>query len=106
MKRIPIISLVAFVMLGAIYSVVTPIFEAPDESYHFGFIQHLAYDFSLPIEDAKIKTPWFQEGGQPPLYYVLAAPLVRLTTSNYEPYPLEMNPFAEIGFGVAPINHN
>ncbi len=106
MKRIPVVLLIIYSILAAIYSIVTPIFEAPDESYHFEFIQHLAYTPELPVQDPKVKTPWFQEGGQPPLYYGLMAPIVRLTTSQYEPYPLATNPHAKIGYGAADINHN
>ena len=33
---------VAFLVLGLIYSVVVPLFEAPDEVWHFAFADHLA----------------------------------------------------------------
>jgi hypothetical protein len=41
--------LVAFVLLSTTYSVVTPIFEAPDELQHYFFVQHLADGEGLPI---------------------------------------------------------
>jgi hypothetical protein len=60
--------LVLFVILGTTYSVVTPIFEASDELWHYLFIKHLADGNGLPMQDASANQPWRQEGGQPPLY--------------------------------------
>jgi hypothetical protein len=34
--------LIGFIILGTVYSVVTPLFEASDELWHYPFIQHLA----------------------------------------------------------------
>ena len=65
--------LFAFVALAVTYSIVTPIFEAGDEVWHYPFVQHLATGHGLPVQDPNIKTLWEQEGGQPPLYYVLSA---------------------------------
>lgn len=65
--------LAAFVALGVTYSVVTPIFEAPDEPWHYYFIKHLADGHGLPVQDPKNIGPWRQEGSQPPLYYALGA---------------------------------
>ncbi|HEX9076146.1 MAG TPA: hypothetical protein VF932_10225, partial [Anaerolineae bacterium] len=68
-----VLLLFIFVLLATIYSVATPIFEAGDEIWHFPFVQHLATGLSLPVQDPAVKTLWEQEGGQPPLYYVLGA---------------------------------
>jgi len=65
--------LATFIVLGTIYSVVTPIFEASDELWHYLFVKHLADGNSLPVQDASIDQPWRQEGSQPPLYYALSA---------------------------------
>ncbi len=65
--------LAMFVVLGTIYSVVTPIFEASDELWHYPFVKHLADGNGLPVQDASIDQPWRQEGSQPPLYYALSA---------------------------------
>src|SRR5512136_3293772 len=68
-----VIILTAFVVLAAVYSVATPVFEAGDELWHYPFVQFLATGHSLPVQDPNVKTLWEQEGGQPPLYYALAA---------------------------------
>ncbi len=66
-NRALVVILTAFVALAAIYSIVTPIFEAGDELWHYPFVQHLATGHALPIQDPNVKTLWEQEGGQPPL---------------------------------------
>jgi 4-amino-4-deoxy-L-arabinose transferase-like glycosyltransferase len=63
--------LIAFLILGVIYSVVTPIFEASDELWHYPLLQWLSKGNPLPVQDAKNVGPWKQEASQPPLYYWL-----------------------------------
>ena len=63
--------LAAFLILGAIYSVVTPIFEASDELWHYPLVQWLSQGNPLPVQDAQNVGPWKQEASQPPLYYAL-----------------------------------
>ena len=63
--------LIAFLILGVIYSVVTPIFEASDELWHYPLVQWLSKGNPLPVQDAKNVGPWKQEASQPPLYYWL-----------------------------------
>jgi len=46
----------AFIVLGTLYSVVTPIFEAPDEMdemRHYFYIKHLADGRGLPVQTLK-----------------------------------------------------
>jgi 4-amino-4-deoxy-L-arabinose transferase-like glycosyltransferase len=64
---------VAFVVLGAVYSVVVPPFEASDEKWHYPMIKYIADHWSLPVQEPGVETPWRQEGSQPPLYYFLGA---------------------------------
>ena len=50
-RRVPrwlIAALVAYVALALVYSAVTPIFEPPDEVYHFPLIDHIARAGALP----------------------------------------------------------
>ena len=66
--------LAAYVVLATIYSVVTPIFEASDELWHYPMVQYLAtHGLQLPPQDPGVATAWRQEGSQPPLYYLMAA---------------------------------
>jgi hypothetical protein len=67
---------ISFCALGAIYSVVHPLFEPPDELWHFSFIRVLAAQRSLPVQPEEGKDMWLREAGQPPLYYLVFAPLV------------------------------
>ncbi|MBP7686679.1 MAG: glycosyltransferase family 39 protein [Thermoflexales bacterium] len=63
--------LVLFVLLASLYSIVTPIFEASDELWHYPMVQWLSKGNPLPVQDAKNVGPWKQEASQPPLYYYL-----------------------------------
>lgn len=84
----------AHLALGLVYAWATPIFEASDEGAHFAVVWWLAGGNGLPVQDPNGPSrPWHQEGSQPPLYYALAAALVRgIDMPDYEaqsvPYPL------------------
>ena len=70
-----LITVAAFVLFGY-YSVVTPIFEASDELWHYPMVLRLATGGGLPEQRAgqtDEEAPWRQEGSQPPLYYAAAA---------------------------------
>ncbi len=69
--------LALFVLLALVYTRATPPFEASDELWHMGMVQQLADAGALPVQRPGVATPWEQEGSQPPLYYWLAALLVR-----------------------------
>lgn len=73
-QRPLVVLLLAFVSLATLYNVANPIFEAPDELWHFRFVRNLATGQGLPVlqEDPE-QNPAGQEGGQPPLYYALTA---------------------------------
>lgn len=96
----------AYVVLACAYLLAVPMYEAPDESYHFAFAARLAQSWELPVQDPAAITPWFQEGSQPPLYYYLASLVIRLSGAPAEPYLLPENPHAAIGLGLAAINNN
>jgi hypothetical protein len=82
----PIIAL--FCILGIVYSVAVPIFEASDELWHYPMVQHLARTWTLPVQPLDPGTPsgpWRQEASQPPLYYALSAALTAwIDTSDME----------------------
>ena len=56
------------------YSVLVPIWEAPDEPEHFQYVRYLLEDHSLPSVLPSIQFDGNNEGKQPPLYYLLALP--------------------------------
>ncbi len=92
-----VIVLAGFLLLGVLYSLVTPIFEAGDELWHYPFVQSLATGHGLPIQDPNVKTLWEQEGGQPPLYYALSALATFWIDTRDLPDRLWRNPEAKIG---------
>ena len=72
------ILLVGHLALGLLYDWATPIFEASDEGSHYPVVRWVAQSKSLPVQRPdEARTPWEQEGSQPPLYYVLAAALTK-----------------------------
>jgi hypothetical protein len=76
-KRWLALILILFTGLGITYAVVTPIFEASDELWHYPMVRHLADGNPLPVQvfDPSQAGPWKQEASQPPLYYYLGAAL-------------------------------
>jgi hypothetical protein len=98
--------LIGFIILGTVYSVVTPLFEASDELWHYPFVKHLANGRGLPVQDPRIEQPWRQEGSQPPLYYALGAlATFWIDTSDLEEVRY-LNPHADIGVETADGNLN
>lgn len=98
--------LALFTALGLIYSLVTPIFEAPDEIYHYFFIKHIADGKGLPVQNPENPGLWEQEGSQPPLYYLLGAlATFWIDTSGAEDL-LWRNPQRNVGTPLDPGNKN
>ncbi len=97
--------LAAFVSLGLLYSVTTPIFEASDEVWHYGVVRHIALTGQLPVQRVGVQTPWQQEGSQPPLYYWLVSPLAAWLDRADEPRP-PFNPHAQPGNPSLEANRN
>ena len=97
-----------FVFLGAMYALVTPVFEASDELWHYPMIRHLADGNPLPVQvfDPAQAGPWKQEASQPPLYYTLGAALTFwIDTSDMETVRWE-NPHVDNGILTADGNIN
>ncbi|UCC76860.1 MAG: glycosyltransferase family 39 protein [Anaerolineales bacterium] len=91
--------LTSYISVAAFYAVQTPRWQAPDEPAHFNYIEHLATQGRFPVLETgdyphdyleEIKGARFPphmsiasiryESHQPPLYYVLAAFVYRLTS--------------------------
>src|SRR5260221_6502808 len=90
--------LIGYVLMGSIYSVVTPIFEASDELWHYPMVKYLAdHRLALPVQDPGVDTAWRQEGSQPPLYYMLGALLTSwIDTSDLDTIR-KLNPHPDLG---------
>ncbi|MEM7536875.1 MAG: glycosyltransferase family 39 protein [Chloroflexota bacterium] len=95
-----------FLILGSTYSIINPLFEAPDEVWHYEYIRWLAEGKGLPqAEDFGI-APWAQEGSQPPLYYALGALLtIGISTDNAN-NAIQYNPHVVEGDATAFGNKN
>ena len=99
--------LAVFVLLAALYSVVTPPFETPDEIWHFAFIHHLVTERSLPVSEPNTQAMWRQQGVQAPGYYLAAALLTGwVDQSDFPAIYQRANPHAAIGQPGALINRN
>ncbi len=97
---------VAFLATGTVYNVTTPLFEAPDEQWHFAFVQHLATGGGLPVFGEDPGAAYRAEGFQPPLYYLTAAPFVApIDTSGWAAFAV-LNPQAAIGLPGSERNKN
>ena len=105
-RRNAILILCAYVLLGVIYSVVTPLFEAPDEAYHYPYVVRLAKGGGLPRQHPDSLGPWEQEGSQPPLYYAISALLIRWVDTDDLESVRRINPHARIGIPLARDNKN
>lgn len=97
-----VLILLAFVALGVVYSVVTPLFETPDEVWHFQYLRHIAQTAGLPVQDATRPGPWKHEGSQPPLYYILTAALTAWVNTGDAEQIIVWNPHAAPGLPLFP----
>ncbi len=96
-----------YVLLAVAYSLVTPLFEASDELWHYPMVKYVAdHDFGLPVQDPANPGSWRQEGGQPPLYYYLGAVLTRWIDTTDMDAVRRINPHADIGVVVPDSNAN
>ncbi|MGC8786320.1 MAG: hypothetical protein ACP5Q1_02715, partial [Anaerolineae bacterium] len=63
--------LILFVGLATFYSVTVPLFETPDEVWHYLYVKHIANGKGLPVYREGETFPMRQEASQPPLLYLL-----------------------------------
>ncbi|MDO8671552.1 MAG: glycosyltransferase family 39 protein, partial [Dehalococcoidia bacterium] len=66
--------IIAYIVLGVTYSFINPLFESPDEQWHFAFVKYVVDHRELPIQPPdKYGHDVAQEASQPPLYYLVGA---------------------------------
>jgi len=94
-----LIVVLAHILLGLLYSIVTPPWEAHDEWAHYRYAEFVAQERRLPPPDQRLTTTYrYDEASQPPLYYLITAlPLLFVPPDTRPPAP---NPFAEDAEGV------
>lgn len=104
-----IVIVAATFVLFSIYSIVTPLFEASDELWHYPMVQHLATAGGLPVQrkdQTDADAPWRQEGSQPPLYYWVAAAFsAPFDSSNWREIR-RINPHSDMGVPTRDGNAN
>jgi 4-amino-4-deoxy-L-arabinose transferase-like glycosyltransferase len=101
-----VLVLILFALLGVVYSLATPIFEASDERWHYPVVKHIADGQGLPVQNTDLPTSWHQEGSQPPLYYLLSAGLThRIDTDDFTDVQ-RPNPHAIVGLPQVVGNKN
>jgi 4-amino-4-deoxy-L-arabinose transferase-like glycosyltransferase len=102
-----VLIIVAYLVIGILYAVKTPAWEAPDEPAHYNYIKYLAENYRFPIlqmgdyphdylEEIKARQfppemsiePIRYEFHQPPLYYILAAVVYKLFAGRLLPLRL------------------
>src|SRR5574340_397536 len=100
--------ILVFLALSLCYSIMIPPFEGLDEIEHLGVVRYVADVGRLPVQaDASLDDFHVrQEASQPPLYYLVTGPLLRMSgistadTSSY----LVSNPY--VTCGTENIRHN
>ena len=86
-----------FIILAGIYSVVNPLFEAPDEVWHYEYVRWLTEGHGLPRPEQVGDAPWHQEGSQPPLYYLLPALITAPIPTDNAADVIRYNPHVAMG---------
>ncbi len=98
--------LIGFLILGVVYSTITPIFEAPDEIQHYFHVKHIADGKGLPILEPEREQVFEQEGGQPSLYYLLGALATFWVDTDDAEELLDYNPYVNVGIPGRDGNKN
>jgi 4-amino-4-deoxy-L-arabinose transferase-like glycosyltransferase len=97
----------AYLVLASAYSLVTPLWEASDEQWHYPLVKHLADNrLALPVQRPGELTAWRQEGSQPPLYYMVSAVLTAWIDTSDVDEVRWINPHADIGVLLPDGNYN
>ena len=108
-----VLVLIAFVTLGGLYSIVTPLFETPNEPWHYLNIERVAVGATgrspLPPALVALKDTWGEAGAQqPPLYYALGALLTHWVDFGADDHAVVFapNPYAALGMLDSSSNKN
>lgn len=80
-NALTIFILILHVLLGAVYSVVTPLWESFDEWGHYPYVAYIGQERALPTEPLVERN---DETHQPPLYYILGAAATFWVDATYD----------------------
>jgi 4-amino-4-deoxy-L-arabinose transferase-like glycosyltransferase len=95
-----------YLCLGITYALATPPLEASDEFKHYPYVQYVQTEQALPILDLQEPGLWLQDGGQPPLYYLVMAALTAGIDTGDLPEVHQLNAHAFIGNSNQVTNKN
>jgi 4-amino-4-deoxy-L-arabinose transferase-like glycosyltransferase len=95
-----------YLLLAMGYGLVNPLFEAPDEHWHYFTAQYVAENGRLPHVGDKYDEWLSQQAAQPPLYYLLGSLLIRPINTGDARDQVWLNPFAAIGDASQTTNIN
>ena len=98
--------LLLYLLLTLGYSVLNPLFEAPDEHFHFFTLNDLANSGKLPVIPEEYDELLGSEPAQPPLYYLISALVITPLDTAAAREQVQLNPFAWIGSTEAVVNIN
>ncbi len=105
-KRWIVLILVVYLALGTLYTVATPLFEAPDEVWHYLYVKHYADGNGLPVYQEGTQFPMEQEASQPPLFYLLNGLASSWIDTSDADQVVQYNPHAAIGTTLPYGNRN
>ncbi|MGD8804507.1 MAG: glycosyltransferase family 39 protein, partial [Chloroflexota bacterium] len=101
-----VLILAAYLLLALASGALNPLFEAPDENWHYFTAQRIAETGRLPAVEEP-PDPWMsQEAAQPPLYYVLGAALISSVDTSQAKELVWPNPAVQLGDASSPTNTN
>lgn len=98
--------LIGYVLITFAYSVVNPLFEAPDEHWHYFTAQYIKDNGRLPFVAEEYDEWLSQEAAQPPLYYLLGAALITPVDTENSRDQVWLNPFFYAGDAAVLANVN
>lgn len=103
-RAVAAVLLALHLVLGALYSIAVPPWEAHDEWAHYKFVEYVARHRALPPPGERLTNEYeFDEASQPPLYYVIAAlPVMLVDTADG--LPPQVNPYFNADTGAGGIN--
>ena len=96
-RRLLLLILLVYLLLTIGYGLLNPLFESPDEHWHYFTAQHIADSWELPAVTEDYDEWMSQEAAQPPLYYLLSAVLIAPIDTAGSRAQLMPNPFATLG---------
>jgi 4-amino-4-deoxy-L-arabinose transferase-like glycosyltransferase len=101
-----LITLALYLLITLGYSVINPLFEAPDEHFHYFTVQSIVDSGRLPVVTNEYDELLGPEPAQPPLYYLLGALLIAPIDTAGAREQVWLNDLAWIGTAEALTNVN